>query len=90
MSKKRYIDRQSSGILILNQAEETYVHEDGESHGTGAQLDAGGICNKKMDELDALYAAANPDMKSINLLQAEIALIAAENDLRWDPNYQPE
>ena len=86
MSKTRYIDRQSSGIVICNGPEETFIHEDGESHGTGAQLDAGGKCNQLLQELEDLEKVPNSDQKKADLLRSQIALLWAENDLQIDPN----
>lgn len=51
----RYLSRHSKGIVILSQAEETYVHEDGEHSGPASQLDMGGECNKLMDRIEHLH-----------------------------------
>ena len=96
--KLRYLTRQSHGLVILQGPEETYSHEDGEHNGTGRQLDLGDICNQMLEKAEGLRKEARvpennwtsqtlAELKNsqASVLEAQAALIVAENDLQTDP-----
>lgn len=110
--KVRYLTRQSRGITILQGPEETYIHEDGVSHGTGRQLDLGANCNEILEKAEGLrkearvivaqlqvqkrsdcparteyWSKTSSELKNTeaSILEAQAALLVAENDLPIDP-----